>query len=349
MQAPTLMWVPADAARWKFDPFVLGLDAKTGKLTGRGVSDCLGHVALLTEVLVALASPGAPRLCTDIHAVFIADEEAGTGVVGAEPLLKNGHLKRLANGPAFWLDCADMQPCIGSGGLAVFELTASGRAFHSGFPQRGVNAIELASDAMLFLQRAFYRRFPPTPEQERTYGYRNSSSLKPTVVRMAGADGASVNQIPCECTLLGDIRLTPFYRIEDAVAFVTETVAELSGDGVRKLETGDRGPDAKYDGGSVQLRWRGSPIKGLACNLESPGYKVLCQATQEVVGHLEPLADTGALPLIADLANAGIDIQTFGFAVEDAYHSDDEWAFVSDFEKGFRVIMRIIDLLQQQQ
>ena len=40
--------VPANPDGWEFDPFEFSRDGD--KLSGRGTTDCLGHVALLTEL-----------------------------------------------------------------------------------------------------------------------------------------------------------------------------------------------------------------------------------------------------------------------------------------------------------
>lgn len=40
---------------------------------------------------------------------------------------------------------------------------------------------------------------------------------------------------------------------------------------------------------------------GVACDLDSRGFHVLCKATEEVVGHVKPYSITGSLPLIRDL------------------------------------------------
>lgn len=40
---------------------------------------------------------------------------------------------------------------------------------------------------------------------------------------------------------------------------------------------------------------------GVACDLDSRGFHVLCKATEEVVGHVKPYSITGTLPLIRDL------------------------------------------------
>lgn len=42
-------------------------------------------------------------------------------------------------------------------------------------------------------------------------------------------------------------------------------------------------------------------MSGVACNLDSPGFHVLCKATEEVVGHVKPYSITGSLPLIREL------------------------------------------------
>lgn len=40
---------------------------------------------------------------------------------------------------------------------------------------------------------------------------------------------------------------------------------------------------------------------GVACDLNSRGFHVLCKATKEEVGHVKPYSITGTLPLIRDL------------------------------------------------
>lgn len=42
-------------------------------------------------------------------------------------------------------------------------------------------------------------------------------------------------------------------------------------------------------------------MSGVACDLNSRGFHVLCKATEEVVGHVKPYSITGSLPLIREL------------------------------------------------
>ena len=311
-------------------------------LYGRGTTDCLGHVALLTNLFKQLAER-RPVLAIDVYAVLIVDEEAGSSPVGVEELCRRGELRRLKNGPLFWLDCADCQPNIGSGGVVQWQLTATGRLAHSGFPHNGVNSIEMAMDAVAAGERAFYEAFPPHPSQE-AYGYCCSSSLKPT--KISSLPDGSLNQIPSSCTVQGDVRLVPFYRLRSVMALCQQVVDSLQAS--LAADPAVRGPDSRYAGGSLALRWLCDPVEGIACDLQSPGYKSLCEATEKIFGLVKPLADTGSLPLVAELQESGFDVQTIGYGLEEYYHNDNEQARLSDLERGFSVLVSVISALNKQ-
>ncbi len=57
---------------------------------------------------------------------------------------------------------------------------------------------------------------------------------------------------------------------------------------------------------------------------------------------MKPFADTGTLPLVAELQDDGFDLQTIGYGVEEAYHATNEYAKLSDFKQGFKVFIDII-------
>src|SRR5262249_4090967 len=216
---------------------------------------------------------------------------------------------KLKNGPVYWLDSADIQPSIGTGGGAAWSLKVKGKLFHSGMPDRAINAIELAMEVVRNFQARFYREFPPHPEEKR-YLFSVGSTLKPT--QLAVPEG-SLNQIPGECMVSGDIRLTPFYRIEDAMKAVERYVEEID---VTKLPS--FGPSryvlpAEGLKGKITLSWLGHPYKGIACDLDSHGYRVLCDAIRSVIGEVKPYSTTGGLPIVKDLQDAGFDVQITGF------------------------------------
>merc|ERR1712137_221399 len=344
----------ADPASWERDPFTLQVEGDL--LYGRGTTDCLGHCALLCNIFCQLATKRPDLNGLRVVGVLICDEEAGGSVeeVGVEGLQKKGYLADLKSGPLIWLDCADKQPNVGSGGVVQWSLTVKGKLGYSGFPHKGINSIELANDALVRIQSDFYETFPTHPN-ESVWGFECSSSMKPT---RGFTPDASLNQIPGCYTLQGDIRLVPFYKIQDAMKVVENSVAKLNDVNVLKELSGNHGNESKYvlfdsEGNptlkaSLTLEWLGGSIQGIACSLDSPGFVALSNATKEIVGHVQPIADTGSLPLVADLKEDGFDVQTVGYGVEDVYHADNEFCRLSDFQQGFRVLMKIINTLKPQ-
>ncbi|XP_050152363.1 acetylornithine deacetylase-like isoform X2 [Malus sylvestris] len=289
--------VTANPKDWEFDPFSLSIEGD--KLRGRGTTDCLGHVALLTELMRRLAET-KPKLKSTMVAVFIANEEnSSISGVGVDALVKDGLLSKLKDGPLFWIDTADKQPCIGTGGMIPWKLHVTGKLFHSGLPHKAINPLELAMEALKEIQLRFYRDFPPHPKEE-AYGFATPSTMKPTQWTYPGG---GINQIPAECTISGDVRLTPFYNVKDVMEKLQEYVDDIN-ENIEKLES--RGPVSKYVlpdenlRGSLTLSFN-EATSGVACDLNSRGFHVLCKATEEVVGHVKPYSITGSLPLIREL------------------------------------------------
>lgn len=142
-------------------------------------------MALITDLFAQLAEQ-KPSLKTSVVAVFICNEEdSSVENIGVEALNKAGLISHLNRGPMFWVDSADTNPCIGTAAAITWQLTARGRLFHSGLQHLAINAIELANDAILEIQRRFYQDFPPH-EQEAAYFYPIGSTLKPTAVQYPG-------------------------------------------------------------------------------------------------------------------------------------------------------------------
>ncbi|CAL5187739.1 unnamed protein product [Lathyrus oleraceus] len=334
--------VTADPKDWDFDPFSLSIDGD--KLRGRGTTDCLGHVALVTELMRKLGET-KPDLKSTVVAVFIANEESGvvTGV-GIDALVQHGLLNKLKEGPMFWIDVADKQPCIGTAGMIAWKLHVTGKPFHSGLTDKAINPLELAMDAIKEIQLQFYRDFPPHP-REQVYGFPIPSTMKPT---QWSYPGGGINQIPGECTISGDFRLTPFYDMKDAMKKLQEYVDDIN-DNIQKLES--RGPVSKYVLLDEKLRGRltltfDEVLPGVACDLNSRGFHVLCKATEEVVGHVKPFSVTGSLPLIRELQDEGFDVQSCGYGLMETYHAKNEYCLFTDMSQGYQVLGSIIAQLE---
>ncbi|CAN1256754.1 Acetylornithine deacetylase [Linum perenne] len=334
--------VTADPAEWEFDPFSLSIDGD--KLRGRGTTDCLGHVALVSQLMRKLGET-KPKLKSTIVAVFIASEENSsiTGI-GVDQLVKDGLLENLKTGPLYWIDTADKQPCIGTGGMIPWKIHVTGKLFHSGLPHKAINALELGMEAIKEIQLRFYKDFPAHPKEE-VYGFATPSTMKPTqwFYPVGG-----INQIPGECTISGDVRLTPFYNVSDVMKNLQKYVDDIN-ENIEKLDT--RGPVSKYVLPDENLRGRltisfEEATSGVACNLDSRGFHVLCKATEKVVGHVKPYSITGSLPLIRELQEEGFDVQTAGYGLMSTYHAKNEYCLFSDMAQGYRIFTSIISQLE---
>ncbi|CAN1173661.1 Acetylornithine deacetylase [Linum perenne] len=326
----------------EFNPFSLSIDGD--KLRGRGTTDCLGHVALVAQLMRKLGET-KPKLKSTVVAVFIASEENSsiTGI-GVDQLVKNGLLEKLKTGPLYWIDTADKQPCIGTGGMIPWKIHVTGKLFHSGLPHKAINALELGMEAIKEIQLRFYKDFPAHPKEE-VYGFATPSTMKPTqwFYPVGG-----INQIPGECTISGDVRLTPFYNVSDVMKNLQKYVDDIN-ENIEKLDT--RGPVSKYVLPDENLRGRltisfEEATSGVACNLDSRGFHVLCKATEKVVGHVKPYSITGSLPLIRELQEEGFDVQTAGYGLMATYHAKNEYCLFSDMAQGYRIFTSIISQLE---
>jgi len=333
--------VAANPEDWtKADPFKMTRDGDL--LYGRGTTDCLGHVALLSLLAHHLAET-KPKLSFTLVIVFIANEEnAEIQSVGVDGLVNNGKLDHLKKGPLYWVDASDKQPCIGTGSMMPWELTAKGRQGHSGLPQDAVNALILAYESVSEMMKRFHNDYPEHPK-ERLYGFKSPSTMKPT---MWEHPPGAINQIPGLAKISGDIRVTPFYDTNEIKKSVEKYVQDINNN-LNQLPT--RGPVFKYEvndaKGKVELAWLGSIHRGVACNLESLGFKAFSQATAEVIGENKPYSITGTLPLVAELQEAGFDLQITGYGLSKCYHGTDEYCRISDMKLGYKVFLRLLELL----
>lgn len=338
--------VPADREKekWTTNPFELTV-GDDGVLRGRGVTDCLGHVALLTELLLQLHSQGIrPR--RTIHVVMIANEEERTiPGIGLEYLGDIGALEPLKEGPVYWLDSADFGPTLGTAGIATWEIRATGVGGHSGMPQNCVNALELSMAATHELCSWFRHRVPPHPDESR-WRFSSPSTCKATRIN---CDNNKITKIPGYASVLGDMRITPFYDVAaifgDAVAFVSTLNEKIQ----RGIELPGFPQVRTADGavGSVELVTEGKLTEGIACKLDSPALDILTRAISEVRGNsrVNPFSMTGSLPLVRDLQRRGYDVQITGFGESRSYHAPNEVAKLGDFEDGIRILGRLIDLV----
>eukprot|EP00750_Incisomonas_marina_P002172 INCI12129.1.p1 GENE.INCI12129.1~~INCI12129.1.p1 ORF type:complete len:483 (+),score=74.18 INCI12129.1:88-1449(+) len=344
--------VPANPETWERNPFELTVEGD--RLYGRGTTDCLGHVAMVTQLMISLATR-KPELQRSVVVLFIAGEEGGDVGVGVDVAVKRGEIDELKNGPVFWVDCSDSQPCIGTAGALQWHLKAHGRLFHSGLPHRGINSLELAMEAMNEVQQRFYRDYPPHPEEVK-YNFATPSTIKPTQVECAKG---AINQLPPWTTISGDIRLTPFYSALDVVKKVNSYIEDINAN-ITDLPT--RGPCSKYvleeedvdiKRGVIEFKWAQAEqditqMEGIACDLSSPGLQAMVDATCQVKGSAKPFSITGSLPLVRQMQSAGFDLQLAGFGLSSVYHADNEYCSLKAMVDAHQIMLLVIASIEAQ-
>ena len=338
--------VPANPEGWDRNPFKLEIDGDN--LYGRGTTDCLGHVAMLTDFMATLAEK-KPKLETSIVVIFIVNEEnSAFPGIGVDQLALEGYMDELKNGPLFWIDSADTQPCIGTCGMLLWRVKAIGKLFHSGLPHKGINSIEMAMDAVSHIQSKFFKEFPRHTKED-DYNYATQSTMKPTQVNCTVG---SLNQIPPECTIEGDIRLAPFYDVAKVRSCIEKVVEEINSNPSIIESPQFHGPHSKYAlpdenrNGKIELTWLSEGENGVACDITSIGHKALLKATEKIIGNVKPYSIGGSLPLIRELQEKGFDVQISGYGISSKYHADNESASLESLKRATKIIASLVAILE---
>lgn len=335
--------VPANRDEWEVEPFKLTVDEKDPDiLWGRGTTDCLGHVALLTLLIKELSKRDI-KLNYTLGVVFIADEENGDNPeIGVTHLAKEGKLDFLKNGPVYWVDSSDVYPTVGSCTGICWELEVSGKGGHSGLPYNSINPIICAFDAIKAMLITFKDKYPRHPN-DNDYKFPTSSNLKPTQVK--GTNG-SINQISNKVIIQGDIRLTPFYNTTEVKNTIEKLIQELNNDPEKLPLYHESFPvrlnDKNKTKVNFKLNWLGEPYEGIACNMRSIGFKLLSEATLKYNKKMDYQAVPGSLPLVKELQEIGFDLQIIGYGYSEAYHSNNEFCSFSRMSLGFKILSDVV-------
>ena len=190
--------VPFGDAEWARDPFAGEIEGD--RLFGRGASDMKGGVAAM--VIAALRLARMPERAAGILLVITAGEEMAC--VGALHLAElDGELAEA--GALVVGEPTANYPFVGHKGAMWLHARTTGVAAHGSMPEKGVNAIYKAADAVRRLQ-AFDFGVPPHP-------ILGSPTLNVGTI----SGGVNINSVPDRATLSVDIRLIPGQQIADVV------------------------------------------------------------------------------------------------------------------------------------
>lgn len=187
--SPHIDTVPAGRG-WRFDPY--GAKIYKGRIYGRGASDCKGNLAVGMEVIKSLVEDKI-KLRNDIIFAATADEETGS-YFGLIPLIKKNILRPKA---AVILDADASDIIVAQKGLIHFKLSIFGKKAHGAYPERGINAIDIAAKIILKLKNQKFK-------------FKKHEFLKPPTINIGMINGGDkVNMVADWCEVMIDLRFLP--------------------------------------------------------------------------------------------------------------------------------------------
>jgi succinyl-diaminopimelate desuccinylase len=195
--------VPLGPTIWSKDAFAGEIDGD--RLFGRGSSDMKSGMAAITLMALQMARLSGRK--AGLTVIFTAGEETtceGALHIASLPGLLGDAGAIVAGEPTA---CA---PWIAHKGCVRYRIKAKGVAAHASMPEKGVNAIYKAADAIQKLER-FEFDFPP-----------HALLGCPTLAVTTMSAGTAVNMIPEEASFCVDIRTLPG-QTEEAVGQVLQT------------------------------------------------------------------------------------------------------------------------------
>ncbi|MBI0584799.1 MAG: M20 family metallo-hydrolase [Methanomassiliicoccus sp.] len=207
---------PGDEKAWTYPPF--DGTVVDGKLYGRGSEDNGQAVISSMFAAQALLDQGLdPELSLGL--AIVADEEAGSDY-GIKYLLKQ---KIFGPDDLFYVpDAGEADGSVievAEKSIIWFRVSVKGKQIHASTPKKGLNALRVGSELLLFLSQQLSGHFPA----EDPLFYPSGSTFEPTK-RMANVE--NINTIPGEDITFFDIRLLPLYDPEECVK-VAKEVGEL--------------------------------------------------------------------------------------------------------------------------
>ena len=303
--SPHLDTVPA-GGNWKFDPFAAKI--YKGKIYGRGATDCKGNLAIGIEALESLVE-GKNKLDYDIIFAATADEESGSQL-GLIPLLEKGLIKPNF---ALVLDSDDFKIIIAQKGLMHFKVCISGKKAHGAYPQRGINAIEIASSIINKLKR--YK-----------FCFKAHPLLKPPTVNIGTIRGGDkVNMVADYCEFEVDIRFLPGMHKDVILKDIKKIIRQEA----KKFKVQIQGTQEPYEIGK-----------------NHPLVASLAEINKAVIGRENLSASEGAT-VITFFQDLNIPAVAYGAGQGALAHASDEYIKINSLYKGALVLEEFLKNFSQ--
>ena len=302
--------VPVDDQPWTGDPWKVR--EENGRLTGRGVADMKGFIALALAH-VPLFRNGA----TPVHLAFSYDEEIGC--LGAPAMIDAMRANLPRPRMAIIGEPTSMRPVVGHKGIAVFDVEVTGHEAHSSLVDHGISANMVAAELMAeLLQLAAQLKARADPDN----GF-DPPQATLTIGTMQG--GTAANILARKARFTFDLRCPPG---EDPLAIIAPFK--------ERCEQLDQALAQRFAGCGVRFAQHSN-----APPLTPAGSEDAVAFVRKLTG------DNGAPTQVAYAAEAG-QFQRAGFtsiicgpgSIEQA-HQPDEWIAIEQLERGARFMQNL--------
>ena len=188
--------VPVDGQPWDTDPFTLV--ERDGRYYGRGTSDMKAFSAVILSLIPEFV---ARPLKTPVHIALSYDEEVGC--LGVRPMIAD--IVRSVPMPRLAIigEPTNMKVVNAHKGIRSFRTTVTGREAHSSQVDKGVNAVMVAAELIMFLAKLaddMRAKGDPTGRFDPPFTSVQSSTIE---------GGTALNILARECTFQWEYRYLP--------------------------------------------------------------------------------------------------------------------------------------------
>ncbi|MDP2939342.1 MAG: M20 family metallopeptidase [Candidatus Omnitrophota bacterium] len=293
---PHLDTVPAGAG-WRFNPYAAKI--YRGRIYGRGATDCKGNLASSLEALRSLRQDNI-KLNKDIIFAATVDEETGSDK-GIKPLIEKRILK-----PDFCLilDSDEFDIVVAQKGLIHFKVKIFGKKAHGAYPDRGINAIEIASRIITQL-KSYKFKYSPHPLLK-----------KPTINIGTIKGGDKVNMVADFCEFEVDLRFLPGMTAQNILNEIKKII--------------------KANAKKFKLEINGLQ-KPSIIKKDNPLIKTLIKVNKRLRGHFRLKGSEGAT-VISFFNEKAIPAVATGFGSRNQAHATDEFVLIDNLYKGAKLL-----------
>jgi acetylornithine deacetylase/succinyl-diaminopimelate desuccinylase-like protein len=181
---------------WKHDPFAATMEE--GKIFGRGASDDKGNIAAMLEIARLLKDK---KINGRLVFTFTTGEEFGAKLEAKGSYILSQFLKAekaLVLEPQTDVDEKKVNIIYGCRGIENMLVRIKGKASHTGYPERGVNAISKAVELLTKLEKLDFHKVTISDQEIETI-------CMP--IRIDG--GADIFVVPDKCEIAVHCRTAP--------------------------------------------------------------------------------------------------------------------------------------------